>query len=185
MVDREPRAKKPNRLPLEAFAYYLSLGPSRSYEAVAAEYDVSRQAVHQRATRDHWQPKLERIEERVAERAERKAEETIEAMNVRHIRALRRIQEKAEDALEREDFDNASDASRAHDAAVARERLVRGQVSERVGVDTIADLAKRAYAEERARASSALPPSGGNGHGNGHSNGNGHGNGVEGEGGAG
>ena len=43
------------KIPPEAFDHYFSLGPERSYEAVARKYGVTKRAVTKLAKRESWQ----------------------------------------------------------------------------------------------------------------------------------
>jgi hypothetical protein len=83
------------RLPPEAFAYYVSLGVGRSYQAVADHFGVTKTAVVNLAVRENWAEKLIQVEKRVGDAAAKKAEESIEQMNDRHLRSLKAVQGKA------------------------------------------------------------------------------------------
>jgi transposase len=87
------------KIPPDAFQYYASLGPGRSYEAVADHYGVTKRAITRRATTEGWQEHMQSIESRARERAEEKYVETLEAVNTRHLQTLRIIQAKALQAL--------------------------------------------------------------------------------------
>ena len=87
------------KIPSDAFDYYLGLGPSRSYAAVAARYGCTKRAVTKAAVREGWQERLTKIESAARERSDTKAVETIEAMNTRHLKILQIIQSKALEAL--------------------------------------------------------------------------------------
>jgi hypothetical protein len=43
------------KIPPDAYAFYLGLGPGRSYQAVAERYVVTKRAVAFCADRGHWQ----------------------------------------------------------------------------------------------------------------------------------
>ena len=47
-----------NKLPTEAYEYYIAIGPKRSYSAVAKRYGVSKRSVTKRARRDKWQDRV-------------------------------------------------------------------------------------------------------------------------------
>lgn len=125
-----------SRIPSDAFEYYLSLGASRSYEAVAKKYGVSKTAVVNFANREDWQAQLARVEREAKQRGEKRAVETIEAMNDRHLRVMQVIQKKALEALKAMSLDTAIEAVRALDIAVRQERLIRGEPSERTELTT-------------------------------------------------
>ena len=42
------------RIPDDAFSFYASLGPTRSYQAVADRYWVSKRAVVKHAAKEKW-----------------------------------------------------------------------------------------------------------------------------------
>ena len=50
------------KIPTDAFDYYFSLGPSRSYQAVAEKYGASKRAVVGVAKRENWQKRLLEVE---------------------------------------------------------------------------------------------------------------------------
>ncbi len=50
------------KIPDNAFDFYFGLGPSRSYQAVADEYGVTKRAVTKLATKERWQKRLEELE---------------------------------------------------------------------------------------------------------------------------
>ena len=123
------------RLPPDAFAYYLGLGVGRSYQATANHFSASKQAVVNLANKEDWPRKLLEAERRVGEAAAKKAEESIEAMNERHLRSLRAIQSKALESLRSLALDTAMDAVRALDLAIRQERVIRGEPGDRSAVD--------------------------------------------------
>ena len=46
------------KIPPDAFDFYFSLGPPRSYQAVANKYGVTKRAVTNLAGREDWQRRL-------------------------------------------------------------------------------------------------------------------------------
>lgn len=66
-------------------------------------------------------------------------------MNARHIKVLRFIQGKAIDALKSMPLESAMDAVRAFTLSVQKERLIRGEPTDRNALD-IEQLIKREYA---------------------------------------
>ena len=132
------------RLPPEAFTYYVGLGPERSYLAVAEHFGVSKQSVTRAAAREDWQPRLADIERRARESTDQKAAESLEAMNDRHLKTLRVIQSKALEALKSQSLTSAMDAVRALDMCISKERLVRGEPSDRTAI-SVEDVIRRQY----------------------------------------
>ena len=43
------------KIPQDAFTFYVSLGPGRSYQKVAEKYGVTKRAVVNVGTREKWQ----------------------------------------------------------------------------------------------------------------------------------
>ena len=121
----------------DAFHYYFGLGPGRSYQAVAENYDVCKQTVVNLATKEDWQPRLERIEQEARERTDRQAADTLEAMNVRHLSTLQIVQRKALEALRSQPIGTAMEAVRALNMAIGQERVIRGEPSDHVSIEQV------------------------------------------------
>ena len=132
------------RLLPDAFAFYISLGPRRSYTAVAEKYGVSKRSVTSLAKREDWQRRVEEIDRKARESTDKRAVETIEEMNTRHLKSMKIVQGKALEALKARSIESAMDAVRALDLAVKQERLARGEPSERTAV-SIEEAIKREY----------------------------------------
>jgi hypothetical protein len=132
------------KIPPDAFEQYMALGPSRSYRAVATRYKVSKRAVTNLALREKWQEKVQDLESKAKEAAVQKSQETLEAINARHLKALRVIQGKALEALRQMPLESAMDAVRAIDIAVRQERVIVGEPSERSAV-SVEEVIKREY----------------------------------------
>ncbi len=133
-----------NKIPPDAFHYYLGLGPERSYQSVANRYAVSKRAVTKLATRDRWQDRVVELERKAREGAEQKALESLEAMNLRHMRSLKVVQGKALEALRSMPLATAMEAVRSLDMAIRQERLIRGEPSDRTAI-SVEDVIKREY----------------------------------------
>jgi hypothetical protein len=123
------------KIPPDAFTYYASLGPQRSYQAVADNYSVSKRAVTAMADREKWQERLVEIEKKARDKADEKVLESLEEMNVRHLKVLRFIQGKAIEALKSMPIDSAMDAVRAFGLTLDKERTIRGEPSDHSQVD--------------------------------------------------
>ena len=67
------------KIPQDAFAFYVSLGPARSYQKVAEHYGVTKRAIVNAAKRDRWQEQLEELEHTARGDAREKMKSTIEA----------------------------------------------------------------------------------------------------------
>ena len=132
------------KLPNDAFDYYVSLGPGRSYETVAEQYGVSKRTVTKRASREGWQKRLTDLEAQARHNAEQRTLESLEEMNVRHLKSLRVIQARALEALRNMPLATAMEAVRSLDLAIRQERLVRGEPSDRTSV-SVEEVIRREY----------------------------------------
>ena len=132
------------KIPPDALEYYLALGADRSYQKVADHYGVSKRAVTKHAARDRWQDKLIEFERKAREGAEKRALESLEGMNLRHLKSLKIIQGKALEALRSMPLATAMEAVRALEMAIRQERLIRGEPSERTAV-SVEEVIRREY----------------------------------------
>lgn len=119
------------KIPPDAFTYYVSLGAERSYQAVAAHYGVSKQAVAKAAVREDWSQRIQEVERKARQRTDEKAVETIEEMNARHLKALRVLMGKALQTLQAMPIGTAMEAARVIDLVIRQERVARGEPSDR------------------------------------------------------
>jgi len=132
------------RLPDDAFAQYMTMGPERSYESLAGRLKVDKRTITRLAAKEHWQERLAKIEAEARSRLDDKLAEGIEAVNARHIKTLRVIQAKALQTLQSYPLDSAMDAVRALDIAIKHERVILGEPSERTAV-SVEEVIKREY----------------------------------------
>ena len=147
------------KLPPDAFGYYVSLGVNRSYQAVASHYGASKASVSKLAVRENWQRRVQEIEEKARQASDEKAVETLEAINGRHLKAMRIVQGKALEALRTMTLESAMDAVRALDLAVRQERLILGEPTDRSAVN-VEELIKREYAELMVEEDEGRPVNG-------------------------
>lgn len=132
------------KLPTDAFDVYMSLGPARSYQAVADHFGVSKRAVTNRATKERWQQRAGDLEAKARQGAEQRLVETLEDMNTRHLRSLRVVQARAIEALRNHPLESAMDAVRALDISIRQERVIRGEPGERTSVQ-LEEIVRREY----------------------------------------
>lgn len=132
------------KIPKDAFDVYMSLGPGRSYKAVADHFGVSKRAVTNRATKEKWQERATEIETKARQGAEQRLVETLEDMNTRHLKSLRVVQARAVEALRGMPLQSAMEAVRALDLSIRQERLIRGEPSERTALQ-VEEVIKREY----------------------------------------
>jgi len=133
-----------NRIPPDAFNFYASMGPERSYQAVADEYGVTKRAVTRRAARESWTERLEKIEREARERSDRKLSETLEEVRNRHLLTLKAMHSKALSALRQYPLNSAMEGIRAAGLAIKLERLVFGEATERAEV-SVEEVIKKEY----------------------------------------
>lgn len=132
------------KLPIDAFDFYASLGPQRSYQAVADKFKVSKRAVTALAKRERWQARMAGVEEKARDLQEKRALESIDTMNERHLKAARFLQAKAIEALNRMSLDDLSASLRAFEIGFRQERTVRGEPADRTAI-SIDDRIKTEY----------------------------------------
>ena len=132
------------KLPPQAFSFYLGLGQSRSYDAVAKHFGVTKRSVTNLAAKEGWQQKVQASDQAARARAEEKVQETLEEMNERHLKTVQLIQRKALEALRTMPIDTGMDAVRALVLAVEKERLIRGEPTDRTVIDTEALIRREA-----------------------------------------
>ncbi len=133
-----------SKIPPDALEYYLVLGPDRSYQKVADHYGVSKRAVTKLAARERWQDKVIELERKAREGAEKKALESLEGMNLRHMKSLKVVQGRALEALRLMPLSTAMEAVRALDMAIRQERLIRGEPSDRTAI-SVEEVIRREY----------------------------------------
>src|SRR5206468_8715132 len=75
------------KIPTDAFDFYFSLGPARSYQAVADKYQVSKRAVVGVAKREDWQRRLSEVEAKAREAGDKKKSESLAASKEHHLQA--------------------------------------------------------------------------------------------------
>jgi len=132
------------KLPFDAFDYYLSLGPERSYQAVSEKYGVAKRTVTRTAQQESWQERIQELETKARENASKKSLETLEQMAERHLKQLRVIQVKSLETLRALPLERAMDAVRALDLCMKQERSLRGDPADREELSTEA-IIKREY----------------------------------------
>lgn len=134
------------KIPEDAFDYYVSLGASRSHQAVADRYAVSKRAVTKLATKERWRERVHALEREARRAADERALETLEAMNTRHLKALKIVQGKALEALKSTSLSSAMEAVRALDISIKQERVIRGEPGDRAAV-SVEEVIKSEYAK--------------------------------------
>ena len=132
------------RIPEDAFALYYSLGPDRSYQSVAGEYGVSKQAVAKLAKKENWLHRVRAIDADAQQKVDQHIAETVEDMHTRHLKMLKIVQAKGLEALKTMPLSSAMEAVRAIDMTIKQERLIRGEPTDRSAV-SVEDTIRREY----------------------------------------
>jgi hypothetical protein len=132
-----------NKIGIDAFEYYIALGPGRSYQAVADKYGVTKRAVTKKATLENWQQRIIDRERKAHEAMDKKAVETLEQMSARHLKVCKLIQRKALEALRSMPLTTAMEAVKALNLTIKQERLVRGEPTDRTA--SVEEVIKREY----------------------------------------
>ena len=137
------------KLPPEAYAYYLSLGPSRSYASLAEHFGVNKRTVTARAEREQWQERLKDFERQFQMKAEEHARESIDAMTERHLKMVQVVERRLLEGMRSAPIGSGSQAVRALLATIATERSLRGapDKSESMTPMEYADRVRLAMAE--------------------------------------
>ncbi len=132
------------KIPPEAFDFYFSLGPGRSYQAVADRYGVSKRAVTNLAKREDWQRRLVEIEAKAREEADKKNAQTLKAIHERQLQSLRLVQRRAIERLRETPLETSAEAARALAGAIKQENVILGEPGDRTAV-SIEDTIRREY----------------------------------------
>lgn len=132
------------KIPPDAFDVYVNLGPSRNYETLALKYGVTKRAITKAAKRERWQERVLELERKAREGADQKILESLESMNLRHLKSLKVIQGKALEALRSMPLESAMEAVRALDISIRQERVIRGEPGERTAIN-VEEVVRREY----------------------------------------
>ena len=130
------------KIPPDAFSFYVSLGPERSYRRVAEHYGVDKRTVTRFAAKDNWAERLEEVERRVREESDEEAVDALREMNERHLKIAKALQGKALESLRGLPIDKAADVIRALELGVKQERLIQGEPSDRTEM-SVEEVTKR------------------------------------------
>ena len=132
------------KIPTDAFNHYFSLGPGRSYQAVAERYGVSKRAVTDLAKRENWQRRLLDIEAKAREEGDKKNTQALKAVHERQLQSLRLVQRRAIERLRETPIESAAEAARALAQAIKQENVILGEPGERT-VLSVEETIRREY----------------------------------------
>ena len=132
------------KLPPEAFAYYVALGPGRSYEAVATKFGCTKRGIADCAKRERWQERIVELEQRGREKVDEQAIESIAEMNDRHLKIARYLQSKGLEGLQGGQRELMAPSTKTCTAGIELERLIRGEPTER-SASSVEAIIRREY----------------------------------------
>lgn len=133
------------KLPADAFSYYVNLGPERSYDAVATRFKVVTRTVLRTAKREDWAKRLAAIEKAAREKADQATAEAMAEMQIRHQKMLRAMASRAAKALSEYPLTDGMQGIKAADMVIRLERLLAGEPTERTGV-TVEEETRKHFA---------------------------------------
>ncbi len=133
-----------NRLPENAFEYYVELGEARSYQAVADHFGVSKKTVTKHAKRDGWQERLVLAQRTAQAKSATRIVESLEEMNLRHLKTAQLLQKKSLETLKTHPLTSAIEAVRTLELGIKQERLIRGEPTERTAT-SVEEVIRREY----------------------------------------
>lgn len=125
--------KMPRKIPPEAFEDYMALGLGRSYTILAKKYGVTKRAITYRAAEEHWQERVDRIEEEVRREAERKLIDELSEMRATHIKTLRVMTVRAIEALKEHKLTSAMEGAKVAEIAIRLERMMLSETTDERG----------------------------------------------------
>jgi hypothetical protein len=114
------------RVPYDIFERYVALGPGRSCRELARQCGVSKRAITRRARAEDWNRRLGKIEAAATVKIEEKLIDDLASMDARHLKMVAVLQSRALEALRAMPIHSAAAAAKALDAAIGRERAIRG-----------------------------------------------------------
>ncbi|MBI4584560.1 MAG: hypothetical protein HY717_11130 [Planctomycetes bacterium] len=144
------------KIPPDAFTFYMSLGPGRSYAQVAEKFGVTKRAVVKVATHERWQEQATELERKAREKTNQKVGESLEEMNERHLKILRVIQTKALETLKQYPLETALQAVRALEGVVRQERVIKGEPAGG-GQGSVEEIIRREYERWMTTAGAESP----------------------------
>ena len=109
---------KPTKVPADAFALYVAMGPERSYEQVGKHFGLCKRTILRAAQRDRWQERLEEIERQAQQETDARLAKSIHEASMRHRKLLLAVAARAAQALQQFELKSAMEAVRAAEIAV-------------------------------------------------------------------
>lgn len=123
------------RLPDEAFASYVNLGPGRSYQAIADQYGVHKRTVVRTAEREQWATRLAAIEQKAREAVDAHLVGELQERRLRQRKLVLAVASRAAKAISEFPLRSGIEGIRAAELAIKLERLLDGEATENTSVD--------------------------------------------------
>lgn len=115
------------KLPSDAFAMYVAMGPARSYQAIADHFKVAKRTVTRAAGREDWSGRLVEIETKTRAMTDAKLAGDLHEMQMRHRKLLLAIGARAAKAISEYSLTSGMEGIRAAEVAIKLERLLAGE----------------------------------------------------------
>lgn len=130
------------KIPSDAFDFYVGLGPTRSYQAVADRYGVTKRAVVKHSSRERWTERLREVHEKARTESDKNLADEIVEVRDRHKKMLRAMATRALTGLKDYPLRSGIEAIRAAELVIKLERIIHGDSTER-GEDSLEVITKR------------------------------------------
>lgn len=130
-----------NKIPKDAFDYYVLLGDGRSYQAVADHFLVSKRSVVKKAGREKWTEQLAEMDRIAQKKTREKLQESHEERNLRHWTMARAVAGRAAIGLKEFPLTSGIEAIKAAEVAIKLERLLAGDPGE-VSAHVVAEASR-------------------------------------------
>jgi hypothetical protein len=131
-----------SKVPSDAFAFYVALGPERSYQAVGDHFGVTKRTIVRTAGRENWSARLEAIEKKTRELTDAKLASDLHEMQLRHQKIVLAMASRAAKAIAEYPLTSGMEGMKAAEIAIKLERLLAGEPGERNQV-SIEQVTKR------------------------------------------
>lgn len=115
------------KLPSDAFAMYVAMGPARSYQAIADHFKVVKRTVVRCAGREDWSGRLVEIETKTRAMTDAKLAGDLHEMQMRHRKLLLAIGARAAKAISEYPLTTGMEGIKAAEVAIKLERLLAGE----------------------------------------------------------
>lgn len=130
------------KIPGDAFDFYVGLGPTRSYQAVADRYGVTKRAVVKYSSKDRWTERLREVHEKARAESDKSLADELVEVRDRHKKMLRAMATRALTGLKDYPLRSGIEAIRAAELVIKLERIIHGDPTDR-GEDSLEAITKR------------------------------------------